>query len=151
MVGQIVIMMVLIVFITGMFMFVLQNMKKSTNQFQDKIQSALQEQEETTSKDSTVQDKNIKTNTQNDIQKQEQKITQEPKVIIKEVPVTKEVQVVKEVQVPAKNSEGQSFLNSVGSNIIAELVVAVLISVVTWFIKDYLHLKKKRKLNMNKD
>ena len=112
-------------------------------------------QKEDISRDKNVQtnnikdkDKDIQTNTQNtkaDVQKQE------PKVIIKEVPVTKEVQVVKEVQVPAKNSEGQSFLSSVGSNIIAELVVAVLVSVVTWFIKDYLHLKKKRKLNMNKD
>lgn len=55
--------------------------------------------------------------------------------------------IIKEVQVPVK--QDNSFMSNLGSNLIAELVVALLFAGITWVIKDKVS-KRKQKLNMKK-
>jgi hypothetical protein len=57
--------------------------------------------------------------------------------------------IINESQTPTK--QDNSFLTNLGANLIAELVVAILFAGLTWFIRDYLKLRKHQKLNMKKD
>lgn len=116
--------------------------------------------EDNTTKDNST-DKNTQSTTQKqetpkqetkDTTKQETKETQAPTVVNN---ITNNNQnqyktvIINEAQVPTQ--QGNSFLENLESNILAELIVAVLFAGLTWFIRDYLKLRKKQKLNMNKD
>jgi hypothetical protein len=128
----------------------------SNNERQAKLQSSINSIKNTTDKSTSEEDTTAKGNsmdkaTTSTTQKQETKETQAPTVVNNITNNQNEYKtvVIHGSETPAK--QDNSFLSNLGSNLIAELVVAILFAGLTWFIRDYLKLRKHKKLNINKD
>jgi len=151
---------VLLVVVTAMFLL-LGHVRGSMNEMQTKVQSSMDKMEKTTDKSASKEGTTAKgdsadkvttsTTQKQETPKQEAKEIQAPTVINN---ITNNNQkeyksvVVNEAQSPT--TQDSSFLTNLGSNLIAELVVAILFAGLTWFIMDYLKLRKQHKLNREK-
>lgn len=154
----------LLVVVLGVFM-AMKHITNSANETVTKLQSSMDEAKNTTDKstakeDTTAKDNSTDKNTQNTAPKQETKETPkqetketQPTTVINNITNNNQNQyktvVINEAQNPTKQEN--SFLSYLGSNLIAELVVAVLFAGLTWFIRDYIKVKKQNKLNRNKE